>query len=69
MNKKIRNIWLVLGCIGLFSCSEISFGDEFLGDQPESSGATTEQMFSSKAESDKVLNRHIRACLMACGYR
>ena len=57
MNKKIRNIWLVLGCIGLFSCSEISFGDEFLGDQPESSGATTEQMFSSKAESDKVLNR------------
>lgn len=57
MNKKIRNICLILGCTGLFSCSEISFGDEFLGDQPESSGATTEQMFSSKAEADKVLNR------------
>lgn len=39
------------------SCSEISFGNKFLGEQPESSGATTEQMFSSKVEADKVLTR------------
>lgn len=39
------------------SCSEIKFGDSFLGDQPESSGATTEQMFSSPTEAEKVLNR------------
>lgn len=37
------------------SCSEISFGDDFLGNQPESSGATTEEMFSSKINAEKVL--------------
>lgn len=57
MKKKLKTLSIILGCASLFSCSEISFGDDFLGKQPESSGATTEQMFSSKNESDKVLNR------------
>lgn len=48
----------VLGLIvALISCSELKFGDEFLGDQPESSGATTEEMFSSKANAEKVLTK------------
>lgn len=55
MNNK--NIFLILALTACISCNEISFGDDFLGKQPESSGATTEQMFSSKVESDKVLNR------------
>lgn len=57
MDKRIRKICFIFGCIGFVSCAEISFSDNFLGKQPESSGATIEQMFSSKVESDKVLNR------------
>ena len=57
----MNNIIKGLGVIGLLifiaSCSEIKFGDEFLGDQPESSGANTEEMFSLKANSDKILVR------------
>ena len=44
----------------LMSCSQISFGDKFLGEQPESSGATTAQMFSSRTEAEKVLNHAYR---------
>lgn len=50
------------GLIMLMSCSQISFGDDFLGDRPESSGADIGQMFSSSIEADKVLveaYRHI----------
>lgn len=57
MNKIIKRIGIGLGCVLTVSCSEISFGDNFLGDQPESSGATIEQMFSSMNEADKVLTR------------
>ncbi len=39
------------------SCAEISFGDDFLGEQPESSGATTEEMFSTKENAERILNR------------
>ena len=47
-----------MGCVLIASsCSEISFGDKFLGDQPESSGATTEEMFSSKINAEKVLTK------------
>ena len=49
MNRIIKGLGIALGCVLIASsCSEISFGDKFLGDQPESSGATTEEMFSSK---------------------
>ena len=56
--KRLAHIILAaLSFAAIVSCSEISFGDSFLGDQPESSGATTEQMFSSPTEAEKVLNR------------
>lgn len=56
MNKTIKNIGICLVSSLLISaCSEISFGDDFLGEQPESSGATTEEMFSSKINAEKIL--------------
>lgn len=42
------------------SCSEIAFGDKFLGDAPEESGATLEDMFSNFENSEKVLNMAYR---------
>lgn len=57
MKRSVSNILAALSFAAIVSCSEISFGDSFLGDQPESSGATTDQMFSSPTEAEKVLNR------------
>ena len=57
MKRFTTNILAVLSFTAIVSCSEIKFGDSFLGDQPESSGATMEQMFSSPTEAEKVLNR------------
>lgn len=57
MKRFTTNILAVLSFAAIVSCSEIKFGDSFLGDQPESSGATMEQMFSSPTEAEKVLNR------------
>ena len=49
MNRIIKGLGIALGCVLIASsCSEISFGDKFLGDQPESSGATTEEIFENK---------------------
>ena len=46
MNRIIKGLGIALGCVLIASsCSEISFGDKFLGDQPESSGATTEAIY------------------------
>lgn len=42
---------------GIISCDEIKFGDDFLGDAPESSGATIDTMFNSLVNSEKVLTR------------
>lgn len=59
--KKTKYISLFfVGFLVLMSCSQISFDGSFLGDRPESSGAGTEQMFSSAAEADKVLNEAYR---------
>ena len=44
-------------CLSAFSCYDLRFGDEFMGDQPESSGATTDTMFSSNANAEKVLTK------------
>ncbi len=44
------------------SCSEIAFGDQFLGDHPEESGATIDTVFNSSVTADKVLTyayRHL----------
>lgn len=57
MNNIIKGIAVALGCFWMASCSEMGFGDSFLGNQPESSGATTAEMFSSKANADKVLTK------------
>ncbi|MGM9756764.1 MAG: RagB/SusD family nutrient uptake outer membrane protein [Candidatus Cryptobacteroides sp.] len=57
MKRFTTNILAALSFAVIVSCSEIKFGDSFLGDQPESSGATMEQMFSSPTEAEKVLNR------------
>ncbi len=51
---------LAAGVLMLMSCSQITFGDEFLGNQPESSGADIDQMFSSKTEAEKVLTEAYR---------
>ena len=52
---KILSIWLIV--VNLLACSDLTFGDKFLGDQPESSGAILDSMFSSKANADKVLTQ------------
>ncbi len=57
MNNMIKRIGFVFGCIWMTSCSEMNFGDSFLGNQPESSGATTAEMFASKVNADKVLTK------------
>mgnify|MGYP002761930853 CR=1 FL=1 len=46
--------------LALVSCSDLRFGDAFLGDAPESSGATLDTMFVSAANADKVLNNAYR---------
>lgn len=57
MNTIIKGLGLIWGCVLIASCSELSFGNHFLGNQPESSGATTEEMFSSKVNAEKVLTK------------
>lgn len=57
MNNIIKGISIVFGALWITSCSDLTFGDNFLGEQPESSGATTEEMFSSKVNADKVLTK------------
>lgn len=52
---KILSVWSI--GISLFACSDLTFGDKFLGDQPESSGATLDSMFNSKVNADKVLTQ------------
>ena len=47
----------LLSVLWMTSCSDIAFGDKFLGDQPESSGATLEIMFSNKENANTVLTK------------
>lgn len=56
--KKIKKFLLVFFLpVFFFACSDIEFGDKFLGEAPESSGATLDTMFCSKLNADKVLNK------------
>lgn len=57
MNNIIKGFCIIFGALWMVSCSDLTFWNEFLGDQPESSGATTEMMFSSKENADKVLTQ------------
>lgn len=49
--------FVVLGLLASAACTEISFGDDFLGSAPESSGSTLETMFASQINSEQVLTR------------
>ena len=55
MIKVIKKASALLSVLWMTSCSDIAFGDKFLGDQPESSGATLEIMFSNKENANQVL--------------
>ena len=55
--KFLKTIMAALFCMAAASCSEIAFGDDFLGEAPESDGATLETMFSSKNRAEQVLTR------------
>lgn len=58
MKNNIKNILTVLTvCLSATACHDLKFGDEFMGRQPESSGATTKEMFSSNVNAEKVLNK------------
>ena len=50
-----RLIYIMLSVLTVISCSEIRFGDDFLGDSPESSGADIDTMFNSAVNAEKVL--------------
>ena len=52
MKNIIKLLSICLVC-GVCSCSDLTFGDKFLGSQPESSGAVLDSMFSSKVNADK----------------
>ena len=54
MKNIIKLLSICLVC-GVCACSDLTFGDKFLGSQPESSGAVLDSMFSSKVNADKVL--------------
>lgn len=57
MNNIIKGFCIIFGTLWMVSCSDLTFWNEFLDNQPESSGATTEIMFSSKENADKVLTQ------------
>ncbi len=48
---------LVLLLILAASCHDLHFGDEFLGEHPENSGADLEKMFESAVSADRVLTK------------
>ena len=57
MNNIIKGFCILLGALWMSSCSDLTFWNDFLDNQPESSGATTEIMFSSKENAEKVLTK------------
>lgn len=58
MNNIIsKGLGIILGCTFIASCQELSFGNKFLDKQPESSGATIEEMFSSRITAEEVLTK------------
>ncbi|MCH5329771.1 MAG: RagB/SusD family nutrient uptake outer membrane protein [Alistipes sp.] len=58
-----------MALLGAVSCTEIAFGDKFLGDAPESSGSTLETMFSSQYYADQVLTRAYQGLPYGLTYR
>lgn len=59
--KSYIKSFLILAFLAFASaCDDIRFGDNFLGDAGESSGATTDSLFRSKREAEKILNEAYR---------
>lgn len=56
MRKPINILVTSLLIFITVACSDIQFGDEFLDNQPENSGAVLDKLFSSHLFADKVLN-------------
>ncbi|WP_044266654.1 RagB/SusD family nutrient uptake outer membrane protein [Bacteroides timonensis] len=54
--KNIIKLLSICFVCSMYSCSDLTFGDKFLGSQPESSGAVLDSMFNSKVNADKVLS-------------
>lgn len=57
MKNSIKLGFVGILCASFLSCSDLTFGDKFLGSQPENSGAVLDSMFSSKVNADKVLTK------------
>ena len=57
MNSIIKRFCIISGALWVTSCSDLTFWNDFLDNQPESSGATTEIMFSSRENAEKVLTQ------------
>ncbi len=56
--KNIIKIWaMVIAVAVITACSEITFGDEFLGTAPEMNETTLDSMFSSRLYAEKVLTQ------------
>ena len=60
MKSHIKTILSIAILSLLTGCDDIRFGDRFLGDAGESSGATTDSLFRSKTEAEKVLTEAYR---------
>ncbi|MCK3683225.1 RagB/SusD family nutrient uptake outer membrane protein [Maribellus sp. YY47] len=57
MKNIIKLGFLMMVVTAVWSCSEIEFGDEFLGTAPEVNETTLDSMFSSKLYAEKVLTQ------------
>lgn len=55
--KFIKYCLVVVLSITIVSCTELTLGDDFLGTQPEQSGATLDTLFSNARNSELVLMR------------
>lgn len=60
MKPYIKTLLALALLVAFTGCDDIRFGDRFLGDAGESSGATTDSLFHSKIEAEKVLTEAYR---------
>lgn len=57
MKNILKLGFLIVAINTVYSCSEIKFGDEFLGTAPELNETTLDSMFSSRFYAEKVLTQ------------
>ena len=58
MKNIIKLLSICLVC-GVCSCSDLTFGDKFLGSQPESSGAVLDSMFRLQSQCRQSVDKRI----------